>query len=121
MRTSGPNAGKVQVREADLREGKRITEIKDGKDAINDEQYNAYVDQMTKRAGHDGDEVNELVYVFTNVEGAKANLAKMAQRMQLFPKHATLVLEVFDQSGTRHRVATPLRAFELLAQLRNVR
>jgi hypothetical protein len=121
-RSGGLNAGKTEGRVIDLMEGKTAIEVKDVKGPIDQEQFGAYMDMLRSRSLKSGTEgsvkIDKVKYVFTNPEGAIANLEFIARKMNEQRVAGRLTVEVFDRRGVRHVVATSEDSLRLLQSLR---
>jgi hypothetical protein len=121
-RSGGMNAGKTEGRVIDLMEGKTAIEVKDVKGPIDQEQFGAYMDMLRSRSLKSGTEgsvkIDKVKYVFTNPEGAIANLEFMADRMDRLEFGNRISVEAFDQSGKRHIATTSDEAVRLLTTLK---
>ena len=117
-RTSGDNKGLVETRVADLVVGREAREVKSGKEPIDQDQFAAYVDLLKddKLRAHIG--IEKLRYVFTNPEGAMANLEFMARAFDKFGVDGKLTIEVFDTSGGQNIVKSKEQALAMLLTLR---
>ena len=117
-RTSGDNKGLVETRVADLVVGREAREVKDIKGKIDEDQFAAYVDVLEQRTKGQGAPFDKLRYVFTNPEGAMANLEFFAKAMRDISIQDKLAVEVFDAQGKRHIITTPKEALTMLATLK---
>ncbi|NJM91009.1 MAG: hypothetical protein HC863_01685, partial [Myxococcales bacterium] len=117
LRTSGVDAGKVQRRVVDAVEGDTAVEIKDILGLIDRDQFEAYLDMLEST---DGDKplFQKVKYVFTNPEGAIANLEFMAGQMRKIHVDKKLVVECFDSRGVKHVTDSYEGAMRLLTTLR---
>jgi len=118
-RSSGPNAGNIEARVIDMVDGNTAVEIKDIVDKVNPEQLGAYLDMLEQQlsVGKNGKEppkIKKVKYVFTNPEGAIANLKSFAKLLANPDRANRLSVEVFDWQGRRHLVTTKAEALELL-------
>ncbi len=117
-RTSGDNKGLVETRVTDLVVGREAREVKSGKEPIDQDQFAAYVDVLEQRKKGQAAPFDKLRYVFTNPEGAIANLEFFAKAMRDISIQDKLAVEVFDAQGKRHIITTPKEALTVLATLK---
>jgi hypothetical protein len=111
-RTSGDNKGLVETRVADLVVGREAREVKDIKGKIDEDQFAAYVDVLQRPDSEGHREFDKLRYVFTNPEGAIANLEFFVLQFQKGKVDGKLAIEIFDSQGNSKTVrdADSLRA-----------
>lgn len=119
-RTSGDNAGKIETRAADLVVGREAREVKDIEGKIDEEQFGAYVDELTRPEQGGARAFDTLRYVFTKPGGAIANLEFIADKMMWPALQQRLTVEVFDRQGVPHVATTSKEVLQLLAKLRVV-
>jgi len=65
-----------------------------------------------------GPQLEKIRYVFTNPEGAIANLSYLGEQMNRPELTGRLVAEVFDHAGKRHRVTNQTEALALCNRLK---
>ncbi|MEZ4360424.1 MAG: hypothetical protein R3B48_09600 [Kofleriaceae bacterium] len=118
LRTSGVDEGKLQRRVVDAVEGDTAIEIKDIIGLIDQDQFAAYLDML--KAPDDGSAplFKKVKYVFTNPEGAIANLEFMALAMSNRRVQGKLTVECFDRQGRKHVVRSSDDAMRLLATMK---
>jgi hypothetical protein len=118
---TGESAGRIDDRVIDIVEGNTAIEIKDVAGPIDKEQFRAYADMLEHEievAGSEGPiAIRKLRYVFTRPEGARANLAFIADELDKRALVGRLSVDVFDSAGTRHRIMTSKEARAMLATL----
>jgi hypothetical protein len=117
-RTGGLNPGMVERRNIDIVDGKTAVEVKDVAGPIDREQFDAYVDMLQRTEESSDTEINKLTYVFTNPEGAIANLEFLAKEMERKILRDKLTIETFDQSGKKLSARTSQQAIDLLKRLK---
>ena len=116
-RTSGENEGQIETRAADLVVGREAREVKDIEGKIDEDQFGAYLDALTRPEEGGARAFDKLRYVFTKPEGAIANLRFFAKKLAEANLRELLTVEVFDTSGISHTAQTSEQAFALLNQL----
>ena len=103
-RTSGDNKGLVETRVTDLVVGREAREVKDIKGKIDEDQFAAYVDVLQRPDAEGHREFDKLRYVFTNPEGAMANLEFFVLQFQKGKVDGKLAIEIFDSQGNSKTV-----------------
>jgi len=117
-RTDGENAGQVETRVADMVVDREAREVKDIEGKIDQEQFHAYVDELTKPEQGGTRAFDKLRYVFTKPQGAIANLKFFADQMAVSELRGRVTVEAFDRQGTKHIATNPTEAFALLKQFK---
>ena len=81
-------------------------EIKSGSSAIDPQQLEAYLDMLRGNvaAGPTAPEIKKVRYVFTDIEGAKANLPRFAMLLDEPDFAGRLIVEYYTKDG-KTRVA----------------
>ena len=90
--------------DAMLRARKEAIEVKDVKGKIDTDQYDAYVANIRNRKHVDGKPVERLKYVFTEPEGAMANLKFFIEQFGKESMAGKLTVEVFDSGRKPQRL-----------------
>ncbi len=117
-RTGGENEGNVETRRADLVVGRELREVKHIRGKIDGGQFGAHVDLLRDGKLRETMGIDKVRYVFTNEEGAVANLKFLASQMGDPDLAGRLTVEVFDRHGVQHIAATRDRALQLLDMLK---
>jgi hypothetical protein len=117
-RTSGKDEGKTQRRVVDAVEGRTAIEIKDVVGFVDRDQFEAYLDMLKAPTDGSAPLFKKVKYVFTNPEGAIANLEFMATAMSNRRIQGKLTVECFDRQGRKHVVTSPDAAMRLLASMK---
>jgi len=91
--------------------------VKDIEGKIDEDQFGAYVDELTRPEKDRARAFDTLRYVFTKAKGAIANLEFFADSLEDPDLRERLTVEVFDGSGSSHIVRTPEQARALLETL----
>lgn len=124
-RTSGPETGHTETRQADFLvgkdkvKGKEIVEIKDIDGKIDEDQFGAYADALHDDKVRATFGAERMRYVFTKEAGAAANLEYLADSYQRHRLDGLLTIEVFGRDGAVHVASNKAEAMELLKNLRN--
>ena len=107
-RSEGDNAGKIEKRVIDAVDGATAVEVKSGAGEIDQGQLGAYLDMVRGNIepGANAPTIKRLKYVFTDPEGAKANLAKFAEVLVRDELVGRVSVEYYDRRGAVHRVTT---------------
>lgn len=122
-RSDGDNAGKIEKRVIDAVDGATAVEVKSGAGEIDQGQLGAYLDMVRGNIepGAKAPHIKKLKYVFTDPEGAKANLAKFAEVMADENIAGRVAVECYQKDGRSVTVSNADQARAVLLSLSEAR
>ena len=118
-RSDGDNAGKIEKRVIDAVDGATAVEVKSGAGEIDQGQLGAYLDMVLGNIepGAKAPQIKKLRYVFTDPEGAKANLARFAAVMSDKNLVGLVSVDVYQKGGRMVTVSSAAQARAVLLSL----